>query len=109
MQKADAASLAEVRDREFPVVKEYTYLNTASQGPWPVRTVRAIAERAALAQYPNTPRAKAAPWNEAEARSKLAKLINARAEDVVFTGNTTHGINIAAQGIDWREGDNLVI
>ena len=109
MQKANTVSLVEIRDREFPVVKEYTYLNTAAQGPWPTRTVRAVEERAALAQYPNTPRAKAAPWNELEARSKLAQLINARAEDIVFTGNTTHGINIAAQGIDWREGDNLVI
>ena len=29
--------------------------------------------------------------------------------DIVFTSNTTHGMNIAVQGIAWREGDNIVV
>ena len=40
-------SLAQVRATEFPIVHDYTYLNTASQGPWPNRTVKAVQEAAA--------------------------------------------------------------
>jgi len=43
------------------------------------------------------------------AKERLARLINASTEDIVFTGNTSHGLNIAAHGIDWRAGDNVIV
>jgi selenocysteine lyase/cysteine desulfurase len=101
-------ALAQVR-AEFPVVNDYTYLNTASQGPWSNRTVQAVQHATALMQYVNTERAQAVPSPEPVARERLAKLINANPQDLVFTGNTTHGLNICAQGIDWRAGDNVVV
>ena len=102
-------SVDEAREREFPIVREYTYLNTASQGPWPDRTVRAVERAAALAQFPHGDKARAEPSPEPAARAGLARLIGADEADIVFTGNTTHGINICAQGIDWRPGDNVVV
>lgn len=101
--------LSQIRT-EFPIVRDYTYLNTASQGPWPTRTVQAVQEAASAMQYVNTPRGmpEHAPAVD-QARERLARLINARPEDIVFTSNTTHGLNIAAQGIDWRVGDNCVV
>ena len=103
-------SLTQVRDTEFPLVHEYTYLNTASQGPWPTRTVRAVQDAAAAMQYVNTPRGmpETAPTAQ-QAREGLAQLINAQPDDIVFTSNTTHGLNIVAQGIDWQPGDNCVV
>lgn len=94
---------------EFPVTREYTYLNAASQGPLPERTRRAVADNAALAQFPNTARARAvtAPWDEA--RPRLAALIGADEADLAPTANTTHGMNIVAHGIGWRPGDNVVV
>ncbi|MEP7200801.1 MAG: aminotransferase class V-fold PLP-dependent enzyme, partial [Chloroflexota bacterium] len=97
------------REREFPIVRDYTYLNTASQGPWPNRTLQAVQQQTAVMQYVNTDRARAVPSPEADARARLARLINARPADMVFTGSTTHGLNICAQGIDWRAGDNIVV
>ena len=44
-----------------------------------------------------------------QAREGLARLINAQPDDIVFTSNTTHGLNIVAQGIDWQPGDNCVV
>ena len=41
--------------------------------------------------------------------ARLARLIGADEQDILWTGNTTHGMNICAQGIDWRAGDNVVI
>ena len=103
-------SLTTVRETEFPIVRDYTYLNTASQGPWPNRTMQAVQHAVAAMQYVNTPRGmpESAPAAQL-ARERLARLIQGRPEDIVFTSNTTHGLNIAAQGIDWRPGDNCVV
>ncbi|MBI3734091.1 MAG: aminotransferase class V-fold PLP-dependent enzyme [Chloroflexi bacterium] len=109
MQPLDTPSLAEVREREFVIAREYTYLNAASVGPWPVRTVRAVERAAASAQFPNIAHAQIVPPAEPLARERLARLIGAHAEDIVFTANTTHGINLCAHGIDWRPGDNVVV
>ncbi len=105
--RATPPAIAAAREQEFPVFREYTYLNTAAVGPIPTRTVRAIAEAAESAQYPNT--ARALPSAEPIVRERLARLIGADAGDFVFTGNTTHGMNICAQGIAWLPGDNVVV
>jgi cysteine desulfurase / selenocysteine lyase len=101
--------LSDIREKEFPIVQAYTYLNSASVGPLPTRTLRAVEEAAAVGQFPNTPRARAMPTPEGEAKTRLARLIGARPEEIVFTGSTTHGINICAHGIAWRPGDNVVV
>jgi selenocysteine lyase/cysteine desulfurase len=107
---ASSVDLAALREREFPIVGEYAYLNAASQGPWPNRTVRALHEFAAASQFPNTPgRAAAIAGPEPAARARLARLLGVGEETILFTGNTTHGMNICAQGIDWRPGDNVVL
>ena len=41
-------------------------------------------------------------------RAAAAQLINAATTEIAFMKNTTQGILIAANGIDWREGDNVV-
>jgi cysteine desulfurase/selenocysteine lyase len=103
-------SLRQVRDTEFPIVHEYTYLNTASQGPWPTRTVQAVQEAATAMAYVNTPRGMPETAPAAQlARERLARLLHAQPDDLVWTSNTTHGLNIVAQGIDWRPGDNCVV
>lgn len=104
-----AVSLRAVREQEFPIFNDCTYVNTASQGPLPVRTAAAVQEVAAASQFPHTARQKALPDYERLARERLARLIGADAGDIVFTSNTTHGMNIAAQGIDYRPGDNVVV
>lgn len=104
-----AERLYEVREREFPIVNEVTYLNSASQGPWPNCTTQAVQEAAAAYQVPHTKRALELPPYEQIARERLARLIGADPADIVFTSNTTHGMNIAVQGIAWREGDNIIV
>ena len=44
-----------------------------------------------------------------EARNKVAKFIGARAHEVVFTRNTTEGINMVASGLSMHKGDKVVI
>ncbi len=42
-------------------------------------------------------------------RGQVADLINARRSEVAFVPNTTGGISLIAEGLPWREGDNVVI
>ena len=41
-------------------------------------------------------------------RAAAAQLINADTTEIAFMKNTTQGILIAANGINWQEGDNVV-
>ncbi|MGN6700673.1 MAG: hypothetical protein ACTHMR_21155, partial [Thermomicrobiales bacterium] len=91
-------TLSEVREREFPFVQDCTYLNGAEQGPLPARTAAVVREVAEATQAPGTPRLAALPPYERLARERLARLIGAAPGDIVFTSNTTHGMNIAMQG-----------
>ncbi|WP_166163333.1 aminotransferase class V-fold PLP-dependent enzyme, partial [Chelativorans oligotrophicus] len=46
---------------------------------------------------------------EEHIRPAIARLIGAVPAEIAFVKNTTEGLNIVANGIDWREGDNVVI
>ncbi|BBK40297.1 hypothetical protein STVA_03170 [Allostella vacuolata] len=43
------------------------------------------------------------------ARTDVARVFGAPADRLAFVKNTSEGINIVAQGLDWQPGDNLVI
>ena len=42
-------------------------------------------------------------------RASVARATHAEPGEIALTENTTIGINIVANGIDWRRGDNLVL
>lgn len=44
-----------------------------------------------------------------EARERIAKFIGAKFEELIFTPGTTASINMVAQGIKWKEGDEIVV
>jgi L-cysteine/cystine lyase len=44
-----------------------------------------------------------------EARSAVARTLGADPDEVMLNENTTVGINIVANGIDWRPGDNVIL
>ena len=88
---------------------EATYLNAASTGPLPVRTV------AALEQFT---RKRAAPHRLSfeeqfgvlvDCRTRLGTLINAPAADVALAGNTSAGLNLAAWGLPLGPGDVVIV
>lgn len=97
-----------LREREFPITADYTYLNTAAQGPLPQSTIQALTQAAAGGAFPGMPPNQGAAA-EALARSRLAHLLKIGEDDLVFTPNTTYGLNICAHGIDWRPDDNVVV
>jgi cysteine desulfurase / selenocysteine lyase len=96
-----------LRKREFPWSErgEAVFLNNASTGALPVRTLRAVEAFHAL---------RAEPWkltDDAEfdvlrrARSLSARLVGAGADEIALMSNTTYGLNIAASCLPLRSGD----
>lgn len=45
----------------------------------------------------------------AETKEKLAALLNTDIERIAFVDNTSNGLNIVAQGIDWKRGDRIIL
>ena len=93
---------------EFPVTETYIYMNHAGVAPLSRRVRDAMAgfiEDATLYGAVH-----ADDWAEAAeaCRVSASRFINADATEIAFMKNTTQGILIAANGIDWQEGDNVV-
>jgi selenocysteine lyase/cysteine desulfurase len=92
----------------FPVTQNYVYLNHAAVCPisFPVyermqRHTRDVMENGAVHFH---------DWLAAikQTRRLAAQLINARPDEIAFAPNTSAGLAMIANGIDWRAGDNIV-
>jgi selenocysteine lyase/cysteine desulfurase len=105
---SDQKSLEDFR-KEFPVTKDYVYLDHAGVAPVSLRVKRALesflneASESGMFNYKS--------WMDGvqEIRKKSAILVAADPEEIAFVKNTSHGISIVAEGLDWKEGDNLLI
>ncbi len=96
--------------QDFNLDPNLIYLNHAAVAPWPVRTVQAVKQLAdengavGSSHY--------LQWLKVEQQLKhnLATLINAEsADEIALLKNTSEGLSIIAKGIEWRDGDNIVI
>jgi len=58
---------------------------------------------------PGEERIKLRQQTELETRKKIARLLNASWEEITIVTNTSEGLNIIAQGVPFKEGDNIVV
>jgi selenocysteine lyase/cysteine desulfurase len=94
--------------RDFPVVGEGLYLNSAYIAPVPLpvaAAARAFAERKAIKPIRLDEMLKTTD----EVRHQVARLIGAAPEEVGFLYATSEGENIVAAALDLKPGDNVVI
>ena len=93
---------------QFPVTQRYIYLNHAGVAPLSLRVRRAMGNF--LDDATDNGAINSQCWAAAAeaCRKSAAKLIGADVSEIAFMKNTTQGIIIAANGIDWREGDNVL-
>ena len=98
-----------IRD-DFPITKKYIYFNHAAASPLSERTMSAVKDYLRIISQHGVTREASDQFRTtvADTRGKIAQLINAEVDEIAFVKNTTQGILIAANGIDWREGDNVV-
>ena len=95
--------------KEFPVTEELIFFDHARVSPLPERVRKVVtgfvndATRYGTAHYET--------WigEIGRARKNFARLINARSDEVAFVKNTSEGLAIVANGLDWKLGDNVVI
>jgi cysteine desulfurase/selenocysteine lyase len=100
-------NVAQMRE-QFPVTQRYAYLNHASVGALSQAVVGAMTRY--LTERGKSGGEALANWDaEIELiRQTCARFIGGHRDEIVFTGSISHGLNIVACGLDWREGDNLI-
>ena len=96
-----------LRAREFPWAArgDHTYLNNASTGPLPARSVAAVASFTAL---------RAEPWRISQemqfdtlvrTRELTARLTGSAPSEIAVMVNTSYGLNLAARALPFEAGD----
>jgi selenocysteine lyase/cysteine desulfurase len=95
--------------KEFPAAKRHIYFNHAAVSPLSTRVLAAMNavaggffEKGILCEDDVFGTVDAA-------RKSAARLVGARPGEIAFVKNTTQGVLIAANGIRWRRGDNVVM
>ena len=98
---------------DFPLLEESIYLDAASTTPTPKPVVEAMCDyfynynvNTGRGAYKLAVKA----TNEFEkARSRIAKFINAKPQEIFFTKNTTEAVNLVARGLPFKKGDSIVL
>jgi selenocysteine lyase/cysteine desulfurase len=94
--------------QEFPVTKNLIYLNHAAVAPLPRRS--AVAMQTWAQEALDLGSLHYERWMDTyeQVRVAAAKLIGADRSEIALVKNTSEGISMVAQGIDWRTGDRVV-
>jgi L-cysteine/cystine lyase len=103
--------IANIRS-QIPVLEHTAYMNTGWSGPPPRRVAQAMKDRIdlELEQGPITPKVlEAGRQIQNQAREAAARILNATVDEVLVTRNTTEGLNIVLSGLDWNQGDEIII
>ena len=94
----------------FPHIKKgIAYLNHAATGPLSIRVLDVMREflyersEGSIDDYPSF----VSVTNET--REILAHYLNTGSERIAFTDNTSSGLNLLAQGLSWKEGDEVIL
>ncbi|HXY53205.1 MAG TPA: aminotransferase class V-fold PLP-dependent enzyme [Nitrospirota bacterium] len=95
--------------REFPVSGKYIYLDHAGLAPLSLRVKAAVetfikeSVEGGAFYYPRWAR------QVTDIRRACARLINAEPGEIAFVKSTSHGLSLIAEGLTWKQGDNLLI
>jgi cysteine desulfurase / selenocysteine lyase len=93
---------------QFPVRNHLIYLNHAAVAPLPARVAGAMREH--LDDVSNFGALHWKKWYRQydETREKAARFVGGDPERIAFLPSTSHALNLVAQGLEWRPGDNVV-
>ncbi len=91
----------------FPILRHWHFFNHAGVAPLPhvaAEAMMTFARQAEQQAYLGT------YWyrDVEHLRVEAAALINAHRDEIAFVKNTSEGISIVANGIDWQWGDRIV-
>jgi selenocysteine lyase/cysteine desulfurase len=89
--------------QNFPLTREWTYLNNGTFGPSPYPVIEAVhkgmADEDQLGNY----------GGYEATIPKIAKFVGVDESEIVLTRNVTEGINIACWGLPLKPGDEVIV
>ena len=93
----------------YPGTAGVAYLDSAAVGLISTRVRDAMA--GVLTGHLQLGIGAAPTWREhaGSVRASVARLVGGRADQVAFTQNTSTGLATVTNGLDWRDGDNVVV
>lgn len=94
--------------RLFPITKNYLYLNHAAVAPISLPVCERMEQHARDLLENGAVNFRAHLAAVKHVRALAAQLINAQPEEIAFAPNTSAGLAMIANGLDWRAGDNIV-
>ena len=96
-----------LRCREFPVSGDKVYLAHAGVSPVPACVERAVASAVSAAARDDQEEGLSTLLRQT--RTRASELLGADPGEVALIGPTTTGISAVAAGLDWQEGDEVLI
>ncbi len=101
-----------IRKREWPVLETMTFLDAACVSFAPQRSVQALKDLADFSARQDEANSSAHHIAMDDKRHKAyeeaRKLLNADPEEIALVESTSHGLNIAANGIELKDGGNII-
>jgi cysteine desulfurase/selenocysteine lyase len=98
--------------QDFPLTKKLVYMNNGAVAPTPLSVVKAVTDYMFKCADEGPDSTSTSDYTTAllkEVRQRIGHLINCEPEEVVLTQSTTDGLNMVANGIDWKKGDTMVV
>jgi cysteine desulfurase/selenocysteine lyase len=101
--------IAESR-KYFPYLNSgMIYMNHAAVSPLATPVVEAIDKFLYLKSYTEIENYKDYLKLIAETKYDIGELINCKPDRIAFVDNTSNGLNILAQGLDWKYADRIIL
>ena len=94
---------------EFPVTEELIFFDHARVAPLPERVRKVVMGFVNDATQYGTANYEVWIREIERVRKNFAQLINAGRDEITFVKNTSEGLAIVANGLDWKPGDNVII
>jgi cysteine desulfurase / selenocysteine lyase len=94
---------------EFPVVREQLYFNHAGVAPTSLRVATAVREWMDDLVQHGVRYERGWEARTESTRQLAARIIGATPEEIAFVRNTSHGLGLVAEGLDWRPGDEVAV
>jgi cysteine desulfurase/selenocysteine lyase len=93
---------------QFPITEEYIFFDLANKCALPRFSTRVIQEYAAKQERNSGDKDE---WFRTieEARGRFAQVVNANPTEIALLKNTSEGLNVAANGIPFKAGENVVV
>jgi selenocysteine lyase/cysteine desulfurase len=104
---AQLAADEALRQREFPICARKIYCAHAADSPLPRRVAEGMRESIERAMVDSRNYDGELERIE-ETRTLLARLLDCGRDEIAFTGPTASGLNTVANGLEWKQGDEVV-